>query len=133
MFFYLHIHIITVSFLDIQFWNSRQSLEGLSVRSIIFGVFQSLVVLLYILDNETNFVVQVSVFIGLLIDLWKITKVMDVKVSWTHAVFIDFFFLSSSYFPTSGTSSRGHRPRYILTKRKLEFQVCSSPCIIHSV
>lgn len=66
---------------DIQFWNSRQSLEGLSVRSIIFGVFQSLVVLLYILDNETNFVVQVSVFIGLLIDLWKITKVMDVKVS----------------------------------------------------
>lgn len=66
--------------LDIQFWNSRQSLEGLSVRSIIFGVFQSLVVLLYILDNETNFVVQVSVFIGLLIDLWKITKVMDVRV-----------------------------------------------------
>ncbi|CAL8350100.1 unnamed protein product [Arctogadus glacialis] len=65
---------------DIQFWNSRQSLEGLSVRSIIFGVFQSGVVLLYILDNETNFVVQVSVFIGLLIDFWKITKVMDVKL-----------------------------------------------------
>lgn len=66
---------------DIQFWNSRQSLEGLSVRSVFFGVFQSLVVLLYILDNETNFVVQVSFFIGLLIDLWKITKVMDVRVS----------------------------------------------------
>ncbi|XP_062454285.1 LOW QUALITY PROTEIN: putative lipid scramblase CLPTM1 [Rhea pennata] len=65
---------------DIQFWNSRQSLEGLSVRSVFFGVFQSLVVLLYILDNETNFVVQVSVFIGLLIDLWKITKVMDVRL-----------------------------------------------------
>ncbi|XP_016120100.1 cleft lip and palate transmembrane protein 1 homolog [Sinocyclocheilus grahami] len=65
---------------DIQFWNSRQSLEGLSVRSIIFGVFQSLVVLLYILDNETNFVVQVSVFIGLLIDFWKITKVMDIRL-----------------------------------------------------
>ncbi|XP_007491636.3 putative lipid scramblase CLPTM1 isoform X1 [Monodelphis domestica] len=65
---------------DIQFWNSRQSLEGLSVRSVFFGVFQSLVVLLYILDNETNFVVQVSVFIGVLIDLWKITKVMDVRL-----------------------------------------------------
>ncbi|XP_031953785.1 cleft lip and palate transmembrane protein 1, partial [Corvus moneduloides] len=65
---------------DIQFWNSRQSLEGLSVRSVFFGVFQSLVVLLYILDNETNFVVQLSVFIGLLIDLWKITKVMDVRL-----------------------------------------------------
>lgn len=72
--------LLLPSISDIQFWNSRQSLEGLSVRSIIFGVFQSLVVLLYILDNETNFVVQVSVFIGLLIDFWKITKVMDVKV-----------------------------------------------------
>lgn len=50
------------------------------MRSVFFGVFQSLVVLLYILDNETNFVVQVSVFIGVLIDLWKITKVMDVRV-----------------------------------------------------
>lgn len=69
---------------DIQFWNSRQSLEGLSVRSVFFGVFQSFVVLLYILDNETNFVVQVSVFIGVLIDLWKITKVMDVRVSLGH-------------------------------------------------
>lgn len=32
----------------------RQSLEGLSVRSVFIGVFQSFVVLLYILDNETN-------------------------------------------------------------------------------
>uniref|UniRef100_A0A6I8MY17 CLPTM1 regulator of GABA type A receptor forward trafficking n=1 Tax=Ornithorhynchus anatinus TaxID=9258 RepID=A0A6I8MY17_ORNAN len=71
---------------DIQFWNSRQSLEGLSVRSVVFGVFQSLVVLLYILDNETNFVVQISVFVGLLIDLWKITKVMDIRLDREHKV-----------------------------------------------
>ncbi|XP_011677134.1 cleft lip and palate transmembrane protein 1 homolog [Strongylocentrotus purpuratus] len=64
---------------DIQFWNSRKSMEGLSVRSVFFGVFQSLVVLLYILDNETNFVVKVSVFIGLLIDCWKITKVTNLQ------------------------------------------------------
>lgn len=63
------------------------------MRSIIFGVFQSLVVLLYILDNETNFVVQVSVFIGLLIDLWKITKVMDVRVSQNTYVFSCFFLM----------------------------------------
>ncbi|XP_071962542.1 putative lipid scramblase CLPTM1 [Antedon mediterranea] len=65
---------------DIQFWNNRKSLEGLSVRSVFFGVFQSLIVLLYILDNETNFVIKVSIFIGLLIDCWKITKVVTIKV-----------------------------------------------------
>ncbi|XP_054319616.1 putative lipid scramblase CLPTM1 isoform X3 [Pongo pygmaeus] len=75
---------------DIQFWNSRQSLEGLSVRSVFFGVFQSFVVLLYILDNETNFVVQVSVFIGVLIDLWKITKVMDVRMAFRYLSWILF-------------------------------------------
>ena len=66
---------------DIQFWNNRQSLEGLSVRSVFFNVFQSLIVLLYVLDNETNFVIKVSCFIGLCIELWKITKVMDVSIN----------------------------------------------------
>lgn len=66
---------------DIQFWNNRQSLEGLSVRSVFFNVFQSIIVLLYVLDNETNFVIKVSCFIGLAIELWKITKVTDVSLN----------------------------------------------------
>ncbi|CAG9113769.1 unnamed protein product [Plutella xylostella] len=64
---------------DIQFWNNRQSLEGLSVRSVFFNVFQSTIVLLYVLDNETNVMVRISCGIGLLIEIWKINKVMDVK------------------------------------------------------
>ena len=50
-----------------QFWRSRKTLEGLSVRSVFFNVFQSFIVLLYILDNETNMVVIISVFIGMYI------------------------------------------------------------------
>ncbi|OAF68011.1 hypothetical protein A3Q56_04249 [Intoshia linei] len=65
---------------DIQFWKSRKSLEGLSVRSVIFNVFQSIVIALYVFDNDTNFVIKVSVFVGLLIELWKITKVVNIKV-----------------------------------------------------
>ncbi|CAL4140200.1 unnamed protein product, partial [Meganyctiphanes norvegica] len=71
---------------DIQFWNNRQSLEGLSVRSVFFNVFQSLIVLLYVLDNETNFVIKVSCFIGLGIEVWKITKVMDVTLNRTRRI-----------------------------------------------
>ena len=71
---------------DIQFWKSRKSLEGLSVRSVIFGVFQTLVVLLYVMDNDTNFVVRVSIFVGCLIDAWKITKVVSVSVDWSDRV-----------------------------------------------
>ncbi|XP_006817546.2 putative lipid scramblase CLPTM1, partial [Saccoglossus kowalevskii] len=65
---------------DIQFWKNRESLVGLSVKSVFFGVFQSLVVVLYVFDNETNTVVRISCFVGLLIDLWKITKVMSIKI-----------------------------------------------------
>lgn len=65
---------------DIQFWNERKgNLEGLSVRSVFFGVFQSLIVLLYVLDNETNFMIRISCFIGLGIEVWKIQKVVDFK------------------------------------------------------
>lgn len=64
---------------DIQFWNNRNSLEGLSVRTVFFSVFQSLVVLLYVLDNETNTLIRISCFVGLGIELWKIQKVVDVK------------------------------------------------------
>ena len=62
---------------DVQFWNSRQNLEGLSVRSVFFNVFQSLIVLLYVMDSETNFLIKFSCFLGLGIEIWKITKVTE--------------------------------------------------------
>ncbi|KAK2583559.1 hypothetical protein KPH14_009512 [Odynerus spinipes] len=72
---------------DIQFWNNRRSLEGLSVRSVFFNVFQSLVVLLYVLDNETNTVVRISCAIGLCIEIWKINKVVDIKIDRESKIF----------------------------------------------
>ena len=33
------------------------------------------------LDNDTNMMVALSVCIGLVIECWKITKVMDISVS----------------------------------------------------
>merc|ERR1719273_352218 len=71
---------------DIQFWNNRKSLEGLSVRSVFFNVFQSLVVLLYVLDNETNTLIKVSCFVGLAIEIWKIHKVVDFSIDAENAI-----------------------------------------------
>lgn len=65
---------------DIQFWKERRSLEGLSVRSVFFNVFQSFIVLLYVWDNDTNIMIRISVFIGLLIELWKIKKVINIEL-----------------------------------------------------
>ncbi|CAB3989747.1 cleft lip and palate transmembrane 1 homolog [Paramuricea clavata] len=72
---------------DIQFWRSRKSLEGLSVRSVFFNVFQSVIVLLYIWDNEANIVVIISCFVGLVIEIWKIHKVVDVTIDRENPLF----------------------------------------------
>uniref|UniRef100_A0A8R1I4M3 Cleft lip and palate transmembrane protein 1 n=1 Tax=Caenorhabditis japonica TaxID=281687 RepID=A0A8R1I4M3_CAEJA len=72
---------------DIQFWKNRKDLVGLSVRSVLFNIFQSLIVFLYICDNETNFVVKMSVGIGLLIECWKIPKVLNVEVDRENTLF----------------------------------------------
>ncbi|XP_059615846.1 putative lipid scramblase CLPTM1 [Phlebotomus argentipes] len=72
---------------DIQFWNNRKSLEGLSVRSVFFGVFQSVIVLLYVLDNDTNFMIRISCFIGLGIEVWKIQKVVNIHVNREALIF----------------------------------------------
>ncbi|KAI5745480.1 hypothetical protein M8J76_011394 [Diaphorina citri] len=64
---------------DIQFWNNRESLEGLSVRSVFFNVFQSVVVLLYVLDNDANTLIRISCFVSVGIELWKINKVLDIS------------------------------------------------------
>ena len=68
-------------YLDIQFWRTRKSLEGLSVRSVFYNIFQSFIVLLYVFDNETNTMVRVSVFVGILIELWKVPKVLNLQVT----------------------------------------------------
>ncbi len=60
---------------DIQFWRTRKSLKGLSVRTVFFNIFQSFIVLLYIFDIESNAMVRISVCVGILIELWKVPKV----------------------------------------------------------
>ena len=36
---------------------------------------------MYILDNETNTIIKVSCFVGLLIEIWKINKVVDFSIN----------------------------------------------------
>lgn len=65
-------------------------MEGISLRSMIVNVFFSVVILLYLADNDTNFMVLMSNGVGLLIDIWKISKAITIKfeggkVEWVEA------------------------------------------------
>ncbi|KAL3081305.1 hypothetical protein niasHT_039782 [Heterodera trifolii] len=72
---------------DIQFWRTRKSLEGLSVRSVLFNIFQSLIVFLYICDNDSSWLIKMSIGFGLLIELWKIPKCLNVEIIRSEPIF----------------------------------------------
>lgn len=56
---------------DIQFWRTRNNMEGLSVRTIFMNCFVNLIVLLYLMNNETSFTIILSNFVGLLIEVYS--------------------------------------------------------------
>ncbi|EFC37561.1 cleft lip and palate transmembrane family protein [Naegleria gruberi] len=69
---------------DIQFYRNQKNMEGLSIRSIFVNCFFQTAIFLYLFDNETSWMILISNGIGLLIEYWKISKVVDVSIKKTN-------------------------------------------------
>ncbi|TFY72896.1 hypothetical protein EVG20_g86 [Dentipellis fragilis] len=67
---------------DVSHWRHKEELTGVSVRTIVTNVFVQLVVLLYLIDNntDTSWMILMGSGMGLLIEAWKITKAVDFKI-----------------------------------------------------
>ncbi|KAI9923241.1 hypothetical protein PsorP6_001463 [Peronosclerospora sorghi] len=59
---------------DVSFWKNQKSLEGLSLRTIGLNTFFQLVIFLYLMDNDTSWLILAQSGIGLVIEIWKIKK-----------------------------------------------------------
>ena len=66
---------------DIQFWNGKDSMEGISIKSLYFGLAQQIIIFLYLLDNETSWMIVLSTGAGIGLELWKIVKASKVVPS----------------------------------------------------
>ncbi|KAI3891853.1 hypothetical protein MKW92_010561 [Papaver armeniacum] len=65
---------------DIQFWNKNKSMEGLSAKTVVVNFFSQLIIFLYLLDNDTSWMILASSGVGVCIEFWKIGKAMHVEV-----------------------------------------------------
>ncbi|KAB1997103.1 hypothetical protein ES319_D12G002100v1 [Gossypium barbadense] len=65
---------------DIQFWNKNKSMEGLSAKSVVVSFLCQLVVFLYLLDNDTSWMILASSGIGVCIEFWKIGQAMHIEI-----------------------------------------------------
>lgn len=71
---------------DIQFWNKNKSMEGLSAKTVVVSFICQLVIFLYLLDNDTSWMILASSGVGLIIEFWKIGKAMHIEIDRTGRI-----------------------------------------------
>ena len=67
---------------DIAHWRKKKDVVGTSVRTIVANVFMQLVIFLYLVDNSegTSWMILASQGFGIVVEAWKITKTVDVRL-----------------------------------------------------
>lgn len=65
---------------DVKFFKNKKSMEGISVRSMIVNMIFQLIILLYLVDNETSFMVICSNAVGVAIEVWKIKRAVTLSL-----------------------------------------------------
>jgi hypothetical protein len=78
-----HLILETLAFgSDIAHYRKKKDNVGISVRSILANVFMQAVIFLYLVDNSqnTSWMILGSQGIGILIELWKVTTIVNVRV-----------------------------------------------------
>lgn len=103
-------HLIPLLTLDIQFWKQRKDFKGLSLRSILIDCVFQVVILLYLLENETSRIVIASAVVGLLIEVWKVGRVF--RIDWHN---FKLLVTHGSEYEQSGTKEYDERAIRVLT------------------
>ncbi|KAI1332059.1 cleft lip and palate transmembrane 1 [Xylariaceae sp. FL0255] len=78
-----HLVLETLAFgSDIAHYRKKKDNVGISVRSILANVFMQTVIFLYLIDNSqnTSWMILGTQGVGILIEFWKITTVVNVRV-----------------------------------------------------
>ncbi|XP_059048099.1 lipid scramblase CLPTM1L [Achroia grisella] len=66
---------------DVSFWRRKRSLAGLSARTVVWRAFSQFIIFFYLLDEQTSLLVLVPAGISAVIEVWKVTRIFHVRVS----------------------------------------------------
>ncbi|XP_065064159.1 lipid scramblase CLPTM1L-like [Rhopilema esculentum] len=75
---------------DINFWKNKKSMEGLSLRVVLWRCCSTAIIFLYLLDEKTSLLVLVPAGIGSLIEFWKVSRALKVEVTFGGGIFPRF-------------------------------------------
>ncbi|KAL2711622.1 cleft lip and palate transmembrane protein 1-like protein isoform X1 [Vespula squamosa] len=82
-FFIASIHVL-FDFLafknDVNFWRRKNNLAGLSKWTVVWRSFSQIIIFLYLLEENSSLLVIIPTGIGTIIELWKLKKILRVKM-----------------------------------------------------
>lgn len=94
---------------DVQFWRKKKSMAGMSVRSLVVNCFFQTIILLYLFDNDTSYMILLSSCLGLAIEYWKLSKAFTFQLTWPKGGGLGLptmtYQLSASYTTGGGSST----------------------------
>ncbi|XP_032529088.1 lipid scramblase CLPTM1L [Danaus plexippus] len=67
---------------DVSFWRRKKTLAGLSSRTVFWRAFSQSVIFFYLLDEQTSLLVLIPAGISALIEIWKVKKVLHIRITW---------------------------------------------------
>jgi len=57
---------------DIQFWNGKETVEGISVKTLYLNIFSSCIVSLYLFNNDTSLMILLPQVMSIGVEGWKV-------------------------------------------------------------